>query len=187
MPAPAASRSRLLGAIAATAAVLALIGCSTEPTPPTKPSHSTAPLFSSDDEALAAAEAALTAYWDMSNLISQEGGVNPERMAAVASPDWTALAITDFAALASKGWIQHGSVRFDSVELQQWFTGQKTATVIVTSCFDYSSRFYLNGEGAQVDLSNVSSRRPFEVVLDRYEAEQDFIVDSIEPWSDREC
>ena len=61
--------------------VVALVGCAPEDSPVPPPTPDVKPLFASDEEALAAAEEAYAAYLAMSDEISHDGGVNPERIA----------------------------------------------------------------------------------------------------------
>src|SRR5690606_24012229 len=78
-------RSALALAAATVTVAVLLSGCvqqGPEVTPPPEPS--TTPIFASDEEALAAATEAYEAYLAMSDLIAQEGGVNPERIESVA-------------------------------------------------------------------------------------------------------
>ncbi len=68
--------------------MLALTGCVDGDRLPTLPPTPTStPIFASEEEALAAAEEAYAAYLEMSNLISSEGGVEPERIAPFVTAD----------------------------------------------------------------------------------------------------
>ncbi|PWB96907.1 hypothetical protein [Homoserinimonas hongtaonis] len=186
MPAPAVSRSRLLGAIAATAAVLTLIGCSTEPTPPATPSHSTAPLFSSDDEALAAAEAALTAYWDMSNLILQEGGGGGERIQPLVGAEWAEGELAKFESFSAAGRRQVGEVNVASVELRQLYREHSVTVIEVIACVDYSNQTLLESDGTELSLPGIPDRLPFVVVV-QADRERNARISGMEPWSYEPC
>lgn len=78
-------------ALVAAAALASLAGCSPEPAvPPAPPTAPAEPLFATDAEALAAAEAAFEEYLTVSDTVFAEQGENAERLEAVASG--TALA-----------------------------------------------------------------------------------------------
>ena len=72
----------VLGVATTLALGLALAACSTGGTPlPPAPSPSVTPVFASDEEALAAAKDAYTAYLKVSDQILVDGGANPDRIA----------------------------------------------------------------------------------------------------------
>ena len=92
---PALLRVRLrAGAMAALAAVtlLAVSGCTGAPGATPAPTSSAAanPIFATDEEALAAAEAAYEKYSEASALVAGDGGVNPDRVDAAVSPEYAA-------------------------------------------------------------------------------------------------
>lgn len=189
MPVPDFTRpTRRRIAVAAIAVTLSLAGCApAEPTPTITPSASAEPLFSSDKEALAAAEAALTAYWEMSNLISQEGGANPERMAAVVTSEWLEDESAYFEWFRAEQWRQVGATVFDTVEIQQWFASAKSTTVVVTACFDSTSLSVLGESGTSVGVSDVLGRHRFEVVLHTSPTSDSLLVHQLERWKGQSC
>ncbi|MET0724956.1 MAG: hypothetical protein ABWY36_01305 [Leifsonia sp.] len=81
----AVSTRPFVGSLAVVLVVLALSGCAASPRPePTRSAPSSAPVFASDEEALAAAEKAYAAYLEVADLVFNEGGAKPERFRSVA-------------------------------------------------------------------------------------------------------
>ncbi len=75
-----------LGLVALTGFGVALAGCVPDDvSPSTSATESPSPVFATDDEALAAAEAAYTAYLSASDAMLASGGTNTSAMASVES------------------------------------------------------------------------------------------------------
>ena len=106
--------------IAVPAIALALAGCSTQE-PAAQPTSSTEvkPLFASDEEALAAAEAAYTNYLQVSDQIARDGGANPERLKGLVSTELYEEQLTGYRDVESKGLRAIGGSYFDEFKLQE--------------------------------------------------------------------
>lgn len=171
-------------AIAATAvaALVLLAGC-VPPTPTVVPTTSTAsePVFASDADALAAAEEAYVAYLAMSDLIAQEGGREPERIAPFVTEEQLTRELAVFAAILASGRSQVGLVQASSPELQS--LNETRSQVAVYFCLDYSGVSIRNTEEAAADTVRSSD---FLVVAATFEADSMSIlkVKSSEPWEE---
>jgi hypothetical protein len=147
----------LCGAFACLALTACLSGCtSPEPTQTPSPAESTpAPVFASDEEALAAAEKAYAAYLAMSDLIAQEGGANPERMEAVAVGEALRTAVVDLNEFGTNRVRAVGSTTF-RVDSLESVSGTEPVSVVIFVCDDVSSLDVVDGSGHSV----VSPERP---------------------------
>ena len=75
------------GVLAMLLAAFMLSGCASTPVPtPTSATPTVAPVFATEEEALAAATEAYAAYQELIDRIFSEGGKAPSRIAAVVTP-----------------------------------------------------------------------------------------------------
>lgn len=138
------------GLAIALAATLLLGGCtdSPAPSPSPAPSQSAAPIFASDEEALAAAVEAYERYLAVSTAVSNDGGTEPDRLAAVAmgrALDEEIVAAKD---LQDQGVRTVGTVGFRVKELQSYIAGNGArAEIVVYLCEDLRSLDVLDASG----------------------------------------
>src|SRR5690606_12956298 len=112
--------------------------------PPPEPTSE--PVFASDEEALAAATDAYKAYLAMSDLIAQEGGKDPERIAPYVTEEWLEQELTGFEELQSARRHQSGSGSIRSSQLQLHLS----TAVGAYYCTDLSDIRVLSDEGGDV-------------------------------------
>ena len=153
---------------------------------PTPTATAAAPVFASDEEALAAAEEAYSAYLAMSDLIAQEGGRDPERIAPFVTEEQLEVELEGFQALGAAGVRLEGSAKVGGLDLQIAEVVGTTQKVAAYVCIDYSQTSYVRGDGSMVD-----SLREFESVLvfstfESSERSSPLIVSSVEPWTQTE-
>lgn len=167
--------------------VIALSGCAGgEAVPTLPPTPTSSPIFASEEEALAAAKEAYAAYLEMSNLISSEGGVDPERIAAVARGELYEAALLGFETLRADGLRFVGTSEIRATELQYALleTLEPNHVVAAYICVDVSALDVVNEAGDSV----VSSARPdfqaFEVFFDLTD-EGRLSPSSREPWESK--
>jgi hypothetical protein len=179
---------RIVGAAAVVLGMLALSGCGGgDPLPTLPPTPSTTPVFASEEEALAAAEDAYAAYLEMSNLISSEGGVNPERIEPYAVRTLLESALSGFETLREKNWHTTGTTTIHSSMLQYADLNAVEGESVVAAyiCEDYAALDVVDESGTSV----VSSERPdlqaFEVFFDLVGGE--LVGSSLEPWDPGVC
>jgi predicted small lipoprotein YifL len=173
---------RVVGA-AVVLGMLALSGCGgSDPLPTLPPTPSTAPVFASEEEALAAAEAAYAAYLEMSNLISSEGGVDPERIAPFVTPEQLPDELDGLAFFVENGIRSVGAAQVTEVFLQQYNESGGAAEVTFYVCLDVTDVVILNAKGADVTPAD---RAPIVALEVSYvgTAEAFLLADS-DQWSD---
>ena len=142
---------------AALAVALVLSGCvpTTTPAGPS-PRPSTTPVFANEAEALAAATKAYAAYVRVSDEIFAGGGIDADKLKAVATGKQLKTNIEGFAEARSKGYRSSGGTTFDHVALQSFLPGRVADLVTLYVCDDVSLVSVLNSSGESV----VSERRP---------------------------
>ena len=152
---------RALTTIAAVAiGVMLLSGClPQQPTAPPPPEPTAAPIFASDEEALAAATAAYSAYLAMSDLIAADGGANPERLEPFVTADRLVEDVAQFVEFAGSGRHLTGMTLFDSVSLQR-FDDQMVAVYL---CIDVSAVRLLDSANEDITPVDRPDRIPLEV------------------------
>ena len=154
--------TRLLAGAAALCVGIGLLSActpTTEPTPP--PRTSAAPVFASDEEALAAAEEAYGAYLRLADLIVNEGGADPQRLAGLVSPEIYAKEQTGFAEMTTNGWHGTGFTTF-TIALQRFDNSEVVAYV----CDDFSATDIVNSAGESVVGENRRVQYAYEVSFD---------------------
>ena len=163
--------------------MLTLAGCvDGNPIPTLPPTPSATPIFASEEEALAAAEAAYAAYLEMSALISSEGGVNPERIADVVTGDLLESSLDGFETLRNQGLHTVGISRVTGVTLQlaDLPTEDQASFLVAYFCVDYSDVDVVDGNGASVVSPDRPDLQAFEVSFDLLE---DVVLPSdLNPW-----
>ncbi|TPW73072.1 hypothetical protein [Schumannella sp. 10F1B-5-1] len=170
-------RSRVPLFVAAASATLLLAGCvggGADPTP--KPSPSDAPLFSSGEEALKAAEKAYQAYLDVSNALGASGWVDPSGLREVATGN--ALKGDEEGAkdFASKGLKQLGSRTFDSMRVQS--VSDSLTTYV---CIDVSQTDVVDQSGNSIVSADRPGRVPVVVTFDS--VKEHLLLSESKTWS----
>jgi hypothetical protein len=173
--------------VVAALSLLALAGCVPDDDPVIPdPLPSSTPIFGSDEEALAAAEEAFTAYLAVLDQIAADGGSEPERLNEVAGVELVAHEAKAFAILSSNGQRGTGSRLFDSMTIQSTDLDQDNVdeAVIAYACEDYSATDVVDASGTSVVSPSRQLRWPLVV---GFEVPQDhrapLIVSSIEDWT----
>jgi hypothetical protein len=176
------ARVCLVGLIASGA--LGLSGCvpaSADPTP--NAAATSKPVFESDAAALVAATKAYAAYLAMSDTISQEGGANPERIAALVTPEWLDREVTSADELAKSGNHQEGPTSFDSPRLQSREPGLGGAeNVAIYICLDLTAVRVLDDSNQDTTAPGVRARFPVVATFNALQGEQQMLLDKNSPW-----
>src|SRR5690554_677027 len=157
-------RSALSLAAVSLAAAVLLSGCvlqEPEVVPP--PESTTEPVFASDEEALAAATDAYEEYLAMSDLIAQEGGKDPERIAPFVTEEWLEEELTGFELLRDSGRRINGSSSFTNVRIQQNQQEEDgRAYVVIYVCSDESEIQVVDARGDDVTPGEIAYPWPSE-------------------------
>ena len=169
------------------AAALLLSGCTGDaPVVLPSPQSSTAPVFASDEEALAAAEEAYGRYLEASDAILVDGGEDPQRLLEVASESVYEYQLDGYQRAAELGHRSTGGSTFDSMELQQYDPAASAGepVVVVYACEDISAVDILDAQGKSVVTDSRDDRFPVEIAFElKSIGEQALLVSSAEDWS----
>lgn len=145
-------RARVVLVMLGALVVTVIAGCAASPVPALTPSatpDAAAPLFASDDEALAAAEEAYAAYRDASDRIFADGGSEPERLAEYASSELFERERAGFDQAMAEGLRYVGATNVVAFRLQAHRPKARPPEPLVTAyaCVDYSDVDVLDASG----------------------------------------
>jgi len=157
----------LVGAVTV-AGMLLLSGCGGgDPIPTLPPTPTATPIFASEEEALAAAEEAYAAYLSAWDLIASQGGVDPERIAAVTSGDFYESEIEGFRTFHENKWRSVGTSVLRSADLQfADLAGDAPVPVAAYVCVDVADVDVLDASGASVVSPDRPDLQAFEVFFE---------------------
>jgi hypothetical protein len=167
----------------ACACLIALSGCATPATPRATTNPPTAaPVFESDEEALAAATEAYANYQQMADLIDNEGGLKPERIAPFVSERFLDTAIQQSEGFRERNLRSVGATTFmvDGVQSLN-LTDSNDTVVSLYICDDVSGVDVLDEEGTSLVSENRVAVTPFQVTF-ALNAGNEFVVDARDVW-----
>jgi hypothetical protein len=169
---------RLLLVAGAAVILMAMTGC-VDPSPPVTPSPtpSATPVFASEEEALAAAEAAYREYLAVSDAILQDGGVNGERIAPLVTPDELEDTLDGFRSFEDLQRRSVGATKFDSMTIARL----DDAFLDVYVCLDVGQVRILDQNGADVTVLDRQERLPLQVGFER--SGRSLLVARSESWT----
>ena len=179
---PQLTRPAALALVAA--AALLLSACTGQP-PVVLPSpqSSTAPVFASDEEALAAAEVAYGEYLAASDAINAKNGKDPQTIAPYVHHDYLPELLEEFESVKASRTYVAGNVSFDSIELQQYSDDlESPANIVVYLCLDVTSARLMSENGKDITPSR-SDRLPLEVGFETDGRSRSLLVKSGELWT----
>ena len=167
--------------VLAALAVFALSGCfAAAPVEPPASSPSAAPVFASEEEALAAATEAYAAYLALGSEVAHDGGVEPERMGEVSTGNAYQQELEVFASIRRDSLRGVGDQTFDTVSVQSY--NGLTGEVIIYLCLDTSDTKLVDSNGASTATEERVTRYPLEVALTLDDAGSLLITES-QSWS----
>ncbi|TFD84931.1 hypothetical protein [Cryobacterium serini] len=186
------SRHRPLHNVVLGALLLSLLlsGCMATPAPPVTVSPvpvatavptKTPPVFASNEEALAAATAFYVSYQGMSNTISREGGMDPQRITSFVTADMLPGEIASFERLSEKEVHLVGDLAFDSMTIQS--ANLQKGSVVVYMCLDVSATDVVDSEGVSVVPPDRVSRHPLQVALTEDSTTNRLLLERSELWT----
>lgn len=179
--------------------VATLSGCSATPAPVPAPSDTAAPpvaeetaappVFASDDEALAAAEAAYSAYTQGSNefAASPKNRNGSDKFGELVSQRYLPEVTASLNSFAESGNVGRGAVSFDTVSLLS-FSELSPGHVEVSLylCADVSGLRVLDAKGVDVTAIDRSERTPTQVAfVSSVENASKLLVDREDTWTGR--
>ncbi|WP_457098280.1 hypothetical protein [Microbacterium sp. P5_E9] len=166
-------KARVLAAAAVLACVITTAtGCFAQPDPePT-------PLFSSEEEAFAAAEATYRAYVDALNQVDLSDPETFEEVYAWTTGDFNADERKSFSQLHADMWSVSGTSEVVRVEKLDATTG--FATVDLGSCLDVSTVALVDGDGvSKVDPSRPDVQATRVSVVEAEESPTGYLIEDI--------
>jgi hypothetical protein len=180
-------RMRLAPAIALTAtAMFALAACQPDATPivPT-PAPSTSPIFTSDEEALAAAADAYRAFQETSDQILRDGGENPERLKEFVTDEVYEKEAAGYAEAKKNGWHQTGETVIPEVTLESYSPSSAAdGTVIaIYVCTDISATDVVDKAGSSIVKPGRPSHFPFQAAFQISAQGDRLVLSSNEIWT----
>lgn len=182
---------RILSSLVGVALVGALLtGCIPSESPVTpSPEPSSTPVFASEEEALAAAEEAYAAYVKLADQIFIEGGIDPDRLASIATGAQLETEIEGFKEVSRLGQRSTGGTVFDGMTLQMLVPDRRSLNAVVTTyvCEDISAVDVLDATGSSVVSPSRPNRVMYELTFDLKSSDSDQLLLSLkEPW-DSQC
>ncbi|PXA70683.1 hypothetical protein [Cryobacterium arcticum] len=148
--------------------LLPVSACAAEPTPaPTSAPPTAAPVFATDEEALAAAEEAYANYLSRSSAIAHGGGVDAQLMTEVATGEALETEIGSFEEMSKAGTVGVGELQFDTLTVQSLDLSSGSLSAYV--CLDVSGSDVVDGSGVSTLSEGRVERLPLEIgfVYDR--------------------
>ena len=118
--------------------------------PSAPPSAEAEPLFASDEEALAAAEAAYAEYLAVSNKILENGGEGEEELRPLVSAEVFGDEAAGFGYRRENGLVSVGGTQLVETELQQVIPGGPATEVVAFFCLSYESVDVVGPDGESV-------------------------------------
>ncbi len=171
-------------ALLAAAVLLTLAGCApTESHASSEPSASATPVFSSDAEALAAAEKAYAAYLKVSDEIGHDGGKSPERIDGFVTKSRLQTELRGSKAIESRGIRTVGSTAFRAASLQGMSYFGTNFEVTIYACWDTSGVRILDASGNDVTPAGRVSEETLEVSFVTEHGMLPLRLDSDDSWS----
>jgi len=171
---------RMVWSVLGVASVAVLLSGCLPPQPvlaPTADPTST-PIFASDGEALAAAEAAYGAYLAVSDQIAADGGADAERIAPLVTREWLPSELDAFAKFGLSGRRQVGATQFSNASLQQLFP------VSIYVCVNTSNTGFVDVSGKDVTPTGRQTSFTFSVEFESQLADPSLLLlANAEPWS----
>lgn len=163
--------------------LLALAGCApTTVLPPANAPSEEAPLFASDEEALAAATEAYEEFLAVSSQILQDGGREPERAGPLLSDEVFAEELAGYEQFSQDGFRLIGQSRITDSQLQQWSQHEMEVEIIAYFCVSLRGTDVLDGSGDSVVTVDRPEQSVFEVVLTG--TRNDLVIERKRVWSD---
>ena len=160
---------RLAPAVAAGAIVAFLLcGCTTpDPAPvPSSAAPTAAPVFASDEEALAAGKNSYAEFQRISDAILADGGEDPERLLSVATRGVYEHELSGFNQIAADGNHGSGSSKFDSVSLQSANLMGGPQSLVLYLCEDIGGTDIRNSSEKSVVRADRVERWPLQITFD---------------------
>lgn len=175
-------RRSLIAAL--TLAAIVLTGCTdTTRIPPADPTPTDAPLFSSDEEALAAATEVYEEYLAAATEASESGGESVARLSRTSTNAFFEREIASLQEFQSDGSTVSGEPSLRSMTLQQRYVAEEFSEVVVTYvCLDVSEVRILDPNGDDVTSPDRSAFTSLEVEFVAQPDSPTLLINRSEAW-----
>lgn len=161
----------------------ALVGCSEQTRiPPAEPPAAQAPLFASDEEALAAATAAYEEYLAVSNAVTSDPNASLSELEALTTQDYFLELEVGVEQLRSQGLRSVGTSRSSTIVLQQFEQSPGYALVTIYVCLDVTDARLVDADGKDVTPGDRDNLVELEVSLLSEDSQQSLVVADSESW-----
>jgi hypothetical protein len=158
-------RIRVLALVAVSVVLLSGCGTSDPVATPTSDPVAT-PLFTTDAEALAAAEEAYAKFQAMEDKIGAEGGADPDRIREFAVRDALEGALAGYRTYANDQLHTAGTITIGNSSLIDVDSNVKLNAVILITCLDVSAADLLNSSGQSMVPNDRVDRQTFKLAFD---------------------
>ncbi|MES2171526.1 MAG: hypothetical protein V4479_12525 [Actinomycetota bacterium] len=173
--------------IALAALTLLLTGCvPADPIVTPVPVPSATPLFATDADALKAAEDAYAAYLKVSDQILADGGADPDRIDAVATPAVAKSDGVSFAKYRAQGLHAVGDIQFSGASLESYTPTAYESVVRIYVCVDVSETDVVDTGGRSVIDPGRQAVTPFEIAFNPEPGSSSLKVSSHDAWTGKD-
>jgi hypothetical protein len=158
-------------------------GCASAPAPvPTSAAPTAAPIFASDEEALAAATEAYGRYQEMADQVTGDGGIDPERMAPFVSEDYFPQEVHQYDDYRDAHAHSVGNTTFLVASAQRMdYQSESRTSISLYICDDVSGINVLDESGQSLVSESRVTITPFEVSF-VMNGDGTLVVDSRDVW-----
>lgn len=168
--------------------VASLSGCVTDAPPQPQPSATFVAPYASDEEALAAAEAAFAQYLRVADTVLNAGGFDPDPLSAVAVGPFLEKSIESFDEQQEAGHAGSGYSSIASIELQRYSPGGPSSEIITAYvCEDLTQVDVVDQNGDSVVAADRNDTILFQATFDFVEESNGLKVSGVEKWQDEPC
>ena len=158
---------------------VALAACSAQaPVTPTTEAAVEQPLFSTDEEALAAAQAAYAHYLEVSDQIARDGGANHEKLKGLVSVEQLQVESQNSKEYVSSGFHGEGHTNFDTFHIAD--ADQRHFSAYL--CVDVTNFKLVNAEGTEVTPITRVNRWPLLVNFS-FDSSGKALISGSETWT----
>jgi len=165
--------------------LLGAAGCTAAPKPaPPLPTPTIAPIFASDEEALAAATEAYANYLRVHDSFWADGGSSEDEYLSLSTGTARDGDVESMEKWRANGWHAAGITTFDSMRLQSVDIEGGSQQIRTYLCLDVTQGDVLDGEGLSVAKTDRPLRVPLEVEFETSSAAPiDLKISRSEVWS----
>ncbi|MBX0300111.1 hypothetical protein K2F54_08980 [Cryobacterium sp. 1639] len=161
--------------------LFAAAGCATAPEPvQTSTVPTAAPVFASDEEALAAATEAYANYLALSSAIAHAGGNDAQRISEVTTGEALDTEIQSMERLSEAGTTGVGELKFDTFTIQSAELSSGSVSAYV--CLDVSATDVVDATGTSVLTGDRRERLPLEIAFIYDDESRQLLLERTRTW-----